>query len=163
MKIELFYLIGFLLLSIIIFVSIRSLIVNKKDTTFKITKLPENVDPNIILKREIIKKYGSKCPCCGEDKPYNSILSAYRGVELSSEFGYTSEEEDHWRAKIDGKVHPFKFWEKTYTWVRMKGSCRTCGAKWNLPAYPILDFGSDEASDIWNSIVEKEKHNGYGL
>jgi hypothetical protein len=153
MKIVLLF--GFLVFSIIIFVTVRSISINKRRYDIKITKLPKNVDPNNILKREIIKRYGSKCPCCGEDRLHNSILSPYRGFELSGSFGYISDNEDRWRAKIDGKNHPFRFWEKTYTWVRMKGKCYTCGAEWDLPAYPILDLGEDEVDNIWNRIAEK--------
>jgi len=153
MKIILLF--GFLLLSVMNIITVRSISINKRNYDFKITKLPENVDPNVILKHEIIKRYGSKCPCCSENKPYNSILSAHRGIELSSSLGYTSKDEERWRAKIDGKFHPFRFWEKTYTWVRMKGKCHTCGAKWDLPAYPFLDLEEDEVNNIWNRIAEK--------
>lgn len=103
-----------------------------------ITQLPKIVNPQEILKKEIKKRYGSKCPFCGEKKSFIAYKNSFKGLGLSSCFSWygTQYEVNPGKVKIPFLIR-FKSWfQKCRHWRIESYSCNTCGAKWLSPPYP---------------------------
>ena len=80
----------------------------------KITKLPDDLDPNKMLREAIHKKYG-KCPYCG-----------------NTDIGTGLPRRDYIR--LNGKW--WQIW-KPSTWCEKKRyTCSKCGMEWESPWYP---------------------------
>lgn len=80
----------------------------------KITKLPDDLDPNKMLREAIYERYG-KCPYCGN-------------TEISTGLPY------HDYIRLNGKW--WQIW-KPLTWCEKKHfTCNKCGMEWESPWYP---------------------------
>ena len=93
-----------------------------------ITKLPNYIDPTTMVAQEIKKRYGSKCPCCGESRHF-FVCNGTKGI---MSYGYIS-----WYGKDYEKDKLFciesfnpKNWFKRNHHLRVDSyTCETCGAK----------------------------------
>ena len=123
-----------------------------------ITKLPDAVDPGTLIRQEVIRKFGYNCPCCGETMKMVDYMMSHPN-DKDGGILVDNYPDDTYKAKIDGKRHFFRFWEKTYDWVVLKAHCLTCNAKWTLPAFPIIHLTMKEVNEIWTRICERNDKN----
>lgn len=92
-----------------------------------ITKLPRDLDPNVIIKNEMQNKYG-KCPFCGNEKSIDSFMFHINGGDEVARMGH---EERY------GRQHKRRFWEEKHHWRIDHWHCYKCGASWNSEEYPM--------------------------
>lgn len=104
----------------------------------KITKLPDSIDPNILMKEEI-KRRNSTCPFCGETEQYHMFKLEMKGV------GWVNFKQLYGN-KYEYK-HPhigwLAFWERNYHWTINNYKCYTCGAEWEGDPYPEIKIGGN--------------------
>ena len=91
-----------------------------------ITKLPRDLDPNVIIKNEMQNKYG-KCPFCGNEKSIDSFMFHINGGDEVARMGH---EERY------GRQHKRRFWEEKHHWRIDHWHCYKCGASWDSEEYP---------------------------
>lgn len=81
----------------------------------KITKLPDELNPNKMLREAIYKKYG-KCPYCGSTETSAGLTCHHDYIRLNG-----------------------KWWQiwKPLTWCEKKSfKCSKCSMEWESPWYP---------------------------
>mgnify|MGYP002623915622 CR=1 FL=1 len=90
----------------------------------KITKLPNVLDPSLMIQKKMREKF-AVCPFCGESR--RKDLYGKFGVEL---INYVPSKGYYGRAKGDwfGPKHLYHI--DCYR-------CRTCGAEWESDPYPV--------------------------
>lgn len=86
----------------------------------KITKLPDNLDPNILIREKIVKEY-EQCPFCHSEHTI-----------------YVKRSE--WRKSLTSPW--WQFWKMNYC-LKLKFTCHDCGAEWETPWFP-QDIKTDE-------------------
>ena len=91
-----------------------------------ITKLPRDMDPNLLIKNEMKNKY-SKCPFCGNEKWIDSFMFHINGGDEVARMGH---EERY------GRQHKRRFWEEKHHWRIDHWHCYKCGASWDSEEYP---------------------------
>jgi len=115
---------------------------NKLD--IKVTKLPNNLDPNTMIRKEIKKRCGSVCPYCGESRTF---------LETRCNGGIISGGISSWYGKLkESFFSDFRFWEKSYHYEVDSYRCTTCGCNWETPPYPINIISSEEADDYFRKL-----------
>lgn len=109
----------------------------------KITKLPNVIDPNIMI-REEIERRNSICPFCNETEEYD--LFKYKIVNNHIHIGKGIEKQPCYESWYGNKYeykHPFlglfAFWEPDLHWRVDHYICHTCGAEWKSDPYPKID------------------------
>ena len=90
-----------------------------------ITKLPDDLNPNILIRKKIQKEYATKCPFCNSTDLYTS--------SIESEF-----------MNLSGKW--WKFWDINWC-ERLRCKCYKCNAEWKSPWYP-QDLEVESTDDI---------------
>lgn len=102
----------------------------------KITKLPETINPNKILREKMAERY-SVCPFCGETEkcknPYD-IWKSRSGIHQNMPKSW------HGKRNEDNMFSVFKFWERSRYWKIDQYKCYTCGAEWESEPYPYIDI-----------------------
>ena len=98
---------------------------------FIVTKLPDNMDPVLLIQKEIKKRYGSKCPFCEKSDIYQPLSFAF---DLMN--------------KKTGKMESFK---------KEQFVCNNCGAQWESDPYPINIISADEYRNITNYLFNGEE------
>ena len=118
----------------------------------RVTKLPNIINPNSMVEDEIKKRYGSKCPFCGEEKSIwdfkNSKEFMTKGLDIGSlcRTWYGKRDEEN-------KVIIFnpKYWfQKDHHWKVLYCKCYTCGAAWDTPPFPTDAITQKELDSIFN-------------
>lgn len=117
-----------------------------------ITKLPDNIDPNYLIKKEIRKRYGLKCPCCGETRKFfdlgNLNVRGIEGYSVKSWYGKSYEYRKH--SFMEWLEHLF---EQNYHWEMTNYHCYTCGADWSTPPYPT-NIMKGEEDKFWKIFYD---------
>ena len=90
----------------------------------KITRLPNNMNPNKIIENKIQDKY-AKCPFCGTNH-----LSLFYGISFTTIDWYGKYNNEQW----------WKFWEPNRHWKQYHYTCAKCGAAWESEIFPT-DIG----------------------
>ena len=98
-----------------------------------IVELPRNINPNELIKEQIVNMYGT-CPCCGESRPITGI-----GNVTSTWYGKPNNSPKNW-------------FQKNHHWKQDLYFCMTCGAKWETIPYPTDIINAKEANKIWEKI-----------
>jgi hypothetical protein len=125
----------------------------------KITKLPNSIDPNMMVRKAIRDKY-KKCPCCGESRDFNKVLlnlTEYGGIRVDTEYFL--------RKSVTGiKCLLPKYWfEPSKKWCIDHYTCETCKAEWDSVPYPVDILDYDELNTYWEGIVEEAAATGVDL
>lgn len=105
----------------------------------KIIKLPKEIDPNLLIEKQVSEKYGI-CPICGEKRKYDqkeeikylrqgSAKGIY-GIKISSINTRYGKQKPIWK-------HLFG---KNYKWKQFEFACETCGTIWQSGEYPEIDI-----------------------
>lgn len=79
----------------------------------KITKLPRDLDPNILILRKVIAEY-EQCPFCHSKNTRHTVFSDWYQTLGSS-----------W----------WQFWKRNWC-SKLDFTCNDCGAKWESPLFP---------------------------
>ena len=91
---------------------------------FEITKLPNELNPDILLDKRMREIYASKCPYCGNKDEYNVVYN-WRGIEIRSSM------EHH---RINGEW--WQIWKPSHQCRKLQMICHKCGTEWESPWYP---------------------------
>lgn len=86
----------------------------------KITNLPNDLNPNILIRKKIEEEYG-QCPFCHSENNRKNNQS-------------------DWRKSLTGSW--WQFWKTNYC-SKLQFTCCDCGAKWETPWFP-QDIKIDE-------------------
>lgn len=119
----------------------------------RITKLPNIVNPNDLLKEEVKKRYGSKCPFCGEVRSIwdfsNSEEFMTKGLDIGSlhKTWYGKQCE----ANKFININPKYWFQKDHHWEILCCKCFTCGAEWETPPYPTDAVTQKELDSIFKN------------
>lgn len=125
----------------------------------KLVKLPNSIDPNILIKKEIHKRY-SKCPCCGEDKSFCDY--AWEGEYKKGIIRYAQRS---WYGKYyEGddclfhlqNLNPRNWIAHNHHWKVNRYECYSCGAIWECPPYPADIISDKEADKLYKKILGEE-------
>lgn len=103
----------------------------------KITKLPDNIDGNMLVEN-VVKESNMKCPFCGNEKEYD-LFAECLGKDTNKDGVENTLYGISWYGHRDEPDNPFsflKFWEKNRHWAIMSFKCHACGAKWQSDPYP---------------------------
>lgn len=117
----------------------------------KITKLPNIINPNIMLQDEIKKRYGSKCPFCGEVRSIwdfeNSKEFMTKGLRIGGicKTWYGKQYEIHKPISFNPKY----WFQKDHHWKILCCKCYTCGATWDTPPFPTDVMTQKELDNIF--------------
>ncbi len=133
-----------------------------------IVKLPDEIDPNNILKSKI-KEYGSKCPYCGETNHFENYNGKPKGIEEKRdkswygrqyEYSPTKDYDNmYWTDYPNWRIVPLKYLkEKKRFWKIKTFKCYTCGTVWSTPAYP-KDVTDNMDLELINEIFYSIKDN----
>ena len=110
----------------------------------KVTKLPDSIDPNILMKEEIERR-NFTCPFCGETERFD--LVKYLKRESSAKGVRKQMFNKEWYGNKYEYKHPFigwfAFWERSYYWTVDYYECITCGAEWESDPYPEIKIGGN--------------------
>jgi hypothetical protein len=123
----------------------------------KITKLPNSIDPNTMVRKAIRDKY-MKCPCCGESR--NALH-----LGGTTDNGIYVWPEEYYRKSVTGirSLLPKYWFEKSKEWCTDHYECGNCGTKWKSIPYPIEVLNYDELNTYWEGIVEEAAATGVDL
>ena len=140
----------------------------------KITKLPDDLDLDKIVKERMIETY-RRCPYCF-DKEFNKLLEQYKnnGMEpkdahkraddtLKRRVDYTciwtvEKRKGDYYEKVEKPLPQSNTGifsrKKKYKWQHIEFECTRCGMKWNSPDYPVGLCGDSETCNaIFNSYM----------
>jgi hypothetical protein len=125
-----------------------------------VTKLPDAIDPAVVLKEQITNKY-SKCPCCGESKGFVRYLK--KGV---TDKGVISCVYRSWYGKqYEGMEHsvfeflkPKHWFEKCFHYRQDLYQCKSCGCKWETIPYPTNVVTQKDINFILNQLGEQDEY-----
>lgn len=87
-----------------------------------ITRLPNYMDPNALIREKMHKKY-MLCPFCGETKEYDLMYNG-NGISMFTHVNRKFK-------RLDKKI-----FSKRHYCIKDAFKCRTCGAEWETPYYP---------------------------
>ena len=90
---------------------------------FKITNLPNELNPDKLLDGAMRKKYAYTCPYCGNK--YESQKSYKNNIYIST-YGEFRKLNNKW----------WYFWEPMHWCQKLKMKCYNCGLEWESPWYP---------------------------
>ncbi len=105
----------------------------------KIIKLPKEIDPNLLIEKQVSEKYGI-CPFCGENRKYDpkeeikylrqgSAKGIY-GIKITTINTRYGKQRPIWK-HLFGEKYKWKYFEFT---------CETCGTIWQSDEYPEIDI-----------------------
>ncbi len=119
----------------------------------KITQLPNMLNPNEIIKNEIKRIYGNKCPFCGESRDFLNCLSngEYKGIDSGVYKAWYGKQYEADRKTFSIK----KMFEKSRYWNVDCYSCYTCGCHWDTPAYPRDILDNADLNNILDELIER--------
>lgn len=110
----------------------------------KITKFPDNYNPNKILMDTIIKR-NSVCPCCGENRFYTleDRLNAIEKHEKLSDGVRQIYGIRHRRLGFQKPWYKHIFQGEKW-WNTLSFKCETCGAEWESEEFPDIECRIEE-------------------
>ena len=139
----------------------------------KITKLPDDLDLDKIVKERMIETY-RRCPYCF-DKEFHRLLDKYiaSGIKPKNahekaddvaksyvDFNciYTTEKRGNYYERIKKPLPQSNTGlfsrKKKYEWQHIEFKCQKCGMKWNSPDYPVGLCGDSETCNaIFHSYM----------
>ena len=102
----------------------------------KITRLPDAVNPNVIIRKKIDEIYGSECPFC--KKPLNQLLNHTISF---------------WYGKQEGLPFLKRMTSRKRHWQQNHYYCTSCGAGWDSIAFPQDILSQEEVDEIYEKIL----------
>ena len=122
----------------------------------KITKLPNIINPNTILEDKIKKRYGSKCPFCGETRSIWDFSKSEEFMTKGLRIGGVCKTWYGRKDEIDKPIsfNPKYWFQKKHHWKILCCRCYTCGAAWDTPPYPTDTVTQKEVKDIFTELVQ---------
>lgn len=119
----------------------------------KITKLPDIINADVMIEEEIKKRYGSKCPFCGETR---SVWDFSNPKEFMTKGLYIGSLCKTWCGKqYEGykfiSFNPKYWFQKDHHWKILCCKCYTCGATWDTPAFPTDTLTQKELDEIFST------------
>lgn len=129
-----------------------------------IRRLPNTINPDNMIKFLVRKKYGEKCPFCGEtrkrwdclkDKDLNAGVDC-GGIYIHW-YGYPDDIDAERSSRSLSKdlkdLITFRHLkEKHHHWRIDDCTCHTCGAEWETPPYPTDVLSQDELNKIYGDL-----------
>ena len=104
-------------------------VLKMKKFQYHVTKLPDEYDPNIIIKDAIIEKY-KVCPCCGLNIFENDADMLWKSIRENNDeiLTYTYIYADEYVFKSFSRV--------SSEWKILHFRCKRCGARWRTDPFP---------------------------
>lgn len=106
-----------------------------------ILKLPDEIDPNKMLRELVWENYGVSCPYCNEKLKVNKE-NKFDSICIKPRFGY-AKNISIWK----------KFFQKEQNWERQCYTCYKCGLVWESPEYLIDNILTiEEQTNLFKKI-----------
>jgi DNA-directed RNA polymerase subunit RPC12/RpoP len=132
----------------------------KMSSDIKITRLPNNINPDILVGKVMREKY-AVCPYCGNKDYVN------RGLVLEEEKkkGVISTEKEGWYGYPDGKlgvdwnglIYIIKHRKELTNWEKYVYHCYKCGCSWESKSFPDEVLTEKEISEIGSGLSRLKK------
>lgn len=127
----------------------------------KITRLPNDVNPDVLVRKAMKEKY-AVCPYCG-NKDYRDKWTLFNkgreqgviGVDEEKWYGYPDGE--LW-SNCNGLIYTIKHRKELMNWKKYIYHCYKCGCRWESKPFPDKILTEEEISDIGNLLNKKEEH-----
>ena len=109
----------------------------------KITKLPNNCDPVLMIQNRLREKY-SVCPICGESRDSDECLiekiktrEEYQGFLWGGVERRNLVPPKGWYGSAKGDILGIFLPWRWHNWHIDSYICHTCGAEWDSDPYPV--------------------------
>lgn len=104
-----------------------------------ISKLPDKLNPNVLLEKEITKKF-EKCPFCGETKSWTHFIGTkeylHKGLHTSYRTWYGKPYEGDGNLFHLQELNPINWFKPNHHWRVNEYHCCSCGAEWESDPFP---------------------------
>lgn len=125
----------------------------------KITGLPNDINPDVLVKETMKEKY-AVCPYCGNKDCIKWSFS------MSSDM-YKNKiviDEEEWYGYPDGKygydwnglIYTIKHRKERMSWKKYFYHCYKCGCKWESKSFPVKILTEEEINNIGSLLNKKE-------
>lgn len=130
------------------------------NSDIKITRLPNNINPDVLIRKTMKEKY-AVCPYCG-NKDYKDCIDNFIFKE-EKEKGIISIGIEEWYGYPDGKygtdwnglIYSIKHRKELMNWKKYIYCCYKCGCRWESKSFPDKVLTKKETCDIGNLLNEK--------
>ena len=126
----------------------------------KITRLPDDVNPDVLVTKTMKEKY-AVCPYCG-NKDYvewSFFMSSdiYKNKIVINKEAWYGYPDGKYGTDWNGLIYTIKHRKELMNWKKYFYHCYKCGCKWKSKPFPDKILTEEEINDIGSLLNKKEK------